>query len=119
MADSLPRISVDFNNANEQGLIFARHSRASERLAEGAEVLATDEEGHGCLARVERVIPEGVFLALAADTWSTPEDATPVRKTTVSVSPYRPLVVPGKVQGNGAGDEVDESSESANLIPAR
>lgn len=114
MTKRLPHISVDFNNTTEEGFIFARHARASDPLSEGAAVLAMDEDGHTCGARVERVIPEGVFLNLATDTWADP--TTTDRETAIAAYHAGMQLVQGTVLVGDEEIETIGALGSANLI---
>jgi Family of unknown function (DUF6941) len=117
MNDSLPQIEVDFNNSDEDGLVFARtvRVRGLRTLSQGEEVLAVDGEGHECHARVVRIQGELVFLDLDWDTWALREPETPAR-TSTGVSSGRIESVSGEVVGNG--ETATPSERSGNLIPA-
>lgn len=67
MAQSLPRITVDFNNSTAEGLLYAVGDPAG--LTEGIEVLADDGEGHECRAQVVRVEGELIYLDPDWETW--------------------------------------------------
>ena len=109
MPETRPHISVDFSNSTEEGLIFARHEQASSRLAEGDEVVASDED-HESVARVVRVVDEGVFLALDPSTWVAP---TRPGKSTATIWLAKPEVV--EIAGNESPAEA--TKRSANIIP--
>jgi hypothetical protein len=110
MPDVLPIIAVNFSHVDEDGLVFAGVEDSDAELAEGMDVLATDEEGHECLARVARIVGPLVYLALDRATW------------TVSDTRSLMFVVAPMVSGNGHGDGASvvesEGTEGHVVSPA-
>jgi hypothetical protein len=90
----LPEITVDFNNVDDDDLIYARLARASRPLEEGDDVLATDGEDHECRAQVARVVGEIAYLALDWDTWRSFE-VTPSTRAGVTYEVQDEVVTDG------------------------
>ena len=99
-------VTVDFNNSDEHGRIFARLARASRDLEQGEVVLATDGEEHACQALVDEIEGELVYLELDWDTWLTIE----ITASTANMTPMT-AVQPDFVSNGGA----DAESESAPI----
>jgi hypothetical protein len=108
MPDFDAYITLDFSNADEDGLLFARVARATAPLAEGMTLLADDYEGHQCVVRVERVDGPIAYLAPDWDTWT-------VLQTTTQGMLRGFEDVPGQVAGNG---HAHGQTISTNLVPA-
>jgi hypothetical protein len=102
----LPQITVDFNNQDEDDLVFARLARASRPLEEGDWVLALDGEGNECHGLVARIEDGIVFLDLAWSTWV--DDESP--RTGASVLDFFELQ--GQTRGNGSAVAQSESAPS-------
>jgi hypothetical protein len=74
--DDMPHITLDFSNADDDGLLFARLARASQPLSAGMTVIASDADGNQARARVERIEGSLAFLVPEWDTWSVPSSTT-------------------------------------------
>jgi hypothetical protein len=107
MPDFDAYITLDFSNADDDGLLFARAARASAPLVEGMTLLADDYEGHQCVVRVERVDGAVAYLAPDWDTWT-------VLHTTAQGMLSGFEDVPAQVAGNG---HAYAQTESTNLVP--
>jgi hypothetical protein len=110
MPDVLPIIAVNFSHLDDDGLVFAGVEDSDAELAEGMDVLATDDEGHECLARVARIAGPLVYLALDRDTWTVSD----TRSLMFLVSP----MVSGNGHGNGAAVTDSEGTVGRVVSPA-
>jgi hypothetical protein len=70
----LPEITLDFNNSQADGLLFAKAQRASSPVEKGDRVLARDYEGNTCEAVVSSVQDGIVYLAPEWESWCGAEE---------------------------------------------
>lgn len=117
MPDS-PTITVDFNNTDDDGLLFARMARAERPLIEDEAVVASDGEGHQAQARVARIDGEIVYLAVDPATWVAAEAPIVLteRDTRVTFGAFQEKVV--VVPARDPAEELGGHSRTGNLIPS-
>jgi hypothetical protein len=122
MDESLPHINVDFSSTDENGLIFALTDHASAPVAVGLDVIAADDDGNECRARVERLDGSVVYLLPDWDSWTGSTPQAPTETATVRVAATVASsgsfeVVEGTVEDSN-GDAVEHAQGSRNLIPS-
>lgn len=112
MPESIPRITLDFSNTDDDGLLFARLARATVPLVEGMDLIAGDDEGHECRVRVARIDGPLAYLVPDWESWTL----VPVPPTTTIAAMVGAFEdIAAEVGGNGSSVR---SQQSTNLVPS-